>query len=235
MKTRRGFTLIELLVVIAIIAILASLLLPALTRAKRAGISAKCVSNLRQFGIALRQYVDDNTAYPIFGFSVPSPFLDGPHWAIDLAPYLSYAPTNVIITGRKNNLTFPQFSSAWLHCPGTDSGSYGYNGFGRQEGNENAIGFIGTTGLGLGGNGIYDGEGDHSIKESQVKAPSDMIAFGCSWGHDFLLVDFLGGGKHAPRVNMVFCDGHVEGAKTNVWSARTPAARRRWNNDNQPH
>ena len=60
---RKGFTLIELLVVVAIIAILAAMLLPALSRARERARQAVCIANLKQMGLACLLYANDNNEY----------------------------------------------------------------------------------------------------------------------------------------------------------------------------
>ncbi len=100
MKTRgQGFTLIELLVVIAIIAILASLLLPAISRAKGQAWAVSCMSNLRQIGIAAWGYAQDNED------SLPMSAEQGNSWVASLQPYAG--ATNIYRCPKDGNRNRP--------------------------------------------------------------------------------------------------------------------------------
>ncbi|MFA6714065.1 MAG: prepilin-type N-terminal cleavage/methylation domain-containing protein [Victivallaceae bacterium] len=119
-KKQKNFTLIELLVVIAIIAILASMLLPALNQAREKAKQVACSSQLKQFGTANYTYVDDNDGY--FPYSTTNKKL----WDYQLMNYVNYDYANC--TTRNDFSIF--------HCPSAApypnynhyrSRGYGYN------------------------------------------------------------------------------------------------------------
>ena len=130
-----GFTLVELLVVVAIIAVLAALLLPALSRAKAAAQATRCRSNLRQQGLALTFYVSDHRVYPPLNGYDPSLGGDVTKWHDFLeAALASLTPQKQAATGFGGVFRCPTHRP----LPGSDSPSYGYDA-------------DGTGGLGLEG------------------------------------------------------------------------------------
>jgi len=232
-----AFTLLELLMVIAIIGLLSSLLLPVLGRAKSAAKSARCKSNLRQLVVAMQLYLSDSGAFPTT--------LAGKVWPWQLAPYMDEHGLYVFADHNPYALSNSASGFVCPQWPVLEVG-YGYNsrGFAR---------------MGLGGAGIGAEVPPAPVRESDVAAPSDMIALGDNVSSDVhgnltIVIGAIGRSlneihatpgssawtkrrrTHSGVVNVGFCDSHVEGNTIfQLYLDERDESLCRWNRDHEPH
>jgi prepilin-type N-terminal cleavage/methylation domain-containing protein/prepilin-type processing-associated H-X9-DG protein len=195
MKARQAFTLIELLVVLAIIAILAAMLLPALSTAKEKARAAGCLNNLKQWGVATQLFVvDNNDLLPEEGFPNPSTvsqFTSG--WYYFLPEVLSL-PVYFDQPWRTNaSLELPR--SVWI-CPSNPRRSSGVNLFHYCLNQE------------------HDGTGTADLKQvrlSQLHHLSSLV-----WLFDSKNIPGLGAASfihtnlHGNGAQFNFLDGHAQ-------------------------
>ncbi len=227
-RARTGFTLIELLVVISIIAILISILLPALSGAKKRGQQVVCSSNLRQMGIGLTDYIQNNEGY-----------YPGDHREDGQGSHIMWNQRlRNLWDGESDVFRCPTNKAAidWKgeRMNGDEFFSYGYNGWGVRDFTNPHLGLGGHTGHPLYG----------ELHESRLKRPDDMIAIGDSFSDGFWdawltpqsnFPASWPSKRHYEGSQILFCDLSIEHATQKELVVRTDSAMMRWNNDHKPH